>query len=339
MAKKDNKIVNSEEKNITADTEVTEEKKNIAPKKTGHFLRNSAVFLILVLGGAAFFLSVQLKKTEELNKASMQELQQSYEQKLSVISTRVNDLQKEINVVKNKPVQEVIGGVSEEFVNQRLAQLKQEFMQSNLSENGEAEPLQQVIIESTPSKQTQEVLLASGAMIVRDLAEQGNKFEYETEVLQILAQGNPQAEKYVDTMQKYASSGIKGKNRLIKSFNKIFAELNDVKLKAEPQPETAEPQNWKDKMIAWAKRIFISKKASKRPVFKQKEDEVYTLVNEGNLQEALNEMKTEEKYAKIDSSALQQWQNQTEEYLEFNNAATGLIMNSIANLHLKEMEH
>ena len=74
-------------------------------------------------------------------------------------------------------------------------------------------------------------------------------------------------------------------------------------------------------------------------MFKQKEDEVYALVNEGNLQEALNEMKTEEKYAKIDSSALQQWQNQTEEYLEFNNAATGLIMNSIANLHLKEMEH
>ena len=50
-------------------------------------------------------------------------------------------------------------------------------------------------------------------------------------------------------------------------------------------------------------------------------------------------MKTEEKYAKVDSSALQQWQVQTEEYLEFNNAAAGLIMNSIANLHLKEMEH
>ena len=40
----------------------------------------------------------------------MQELQQSYEQKLAAVSERVNDLQKEINTVKNKPVQEVIGG-------------------------------------------------------------------------------------------------------------------------------------------------------------------------------------------------------------------------------------
>ncbi len=338
MAKKDNKTVNFDEEISTTDTDVMEEKKNTAPQKTGHFLRNTAVFLILVLGGAAFFLSVQLKKTEELNKASMQDLQQSYEQKLSEISARVNSLQKEINAVKNKPMQEVIGGVSEEFVNQRLAQLKQELMQNTLPENGENAPVQSIIVESTPSKQVQEVLLASGAMIVRDLAEQGNKFEYEAEVLQILAQGNPQAEKYVDIMQKYAASGVKGKNQLIKSFNKIFADLNEAEVKTQDVKTQAEPIDWKDKAIAWLKKIFVSKKGNKRPVFKEKDDEVYTLVNEGNLGEALNALKISEKYSRMASEPLAQWQKQVEDYLEFEHAATGVVMNSIANLHLKEME-
>ena len=85
--------------------------------------------------------------------------------------------------------------------------------------------------------------------------------------------------------------------------------------------------------------MLISKKGGKRPVFNEKEDEVYTLVNEGDLGNALNALKTSEKYQQMDSSPLMHWQKQAEEYLEFKHAVSGLIMNSLANLHLKEMEH
>lgn len=339
MAKKDkNKEINEDITTISA--EQSEEKEPISEKKKSHFGRNLAVFVFLLLCGATAFSTMQLKQTEASNKRAMQELQRNYEQKLSAVVSKVNGLQGEVEQIKSKPLPTVSGGISEEFLNQRLEQLKQEFMQRETNEAGEAVVASQpIVIESNPSRQTQEILLASGAIIVRDLAEQGNKFEYESEVLQILAQGNPQAEKYVDTMQKYAVSGIKGKNQLIKSFNKIFADLNTAKMKTESEPVAANPQNWKDRVIAWVKKILVSKKGVKHPVFKEKDDEVYTLVNEGNLGEALNALKISEKYSGMDSYPLMQWQNQVTDYLEFKHAATGLIMNSIANLHLKEMEH
>ena len=336
MAKKENKV---DENTAETSIEISGEKKAASEKKKSHFGRNLAVFVFLLLCGAAAFLAIQLKQTEALNKQALQELQADYEQKLSAVVSKFNGLQNEVAQIKNKPMPSVSGGVSEDFVNQRLMQLKEELIQYEKDRDENTEVAQPIVIENSPSRQTQEILLASGAIIVRDLAEQGNKFEYESEVLQILAQGNPQAEKYVETMQKYAVSGIKGKNQLIESFNKIFADLNMAKVKAEPEQTVNNPQDWKGKIIAWAKRFLVSKKGAKRPVFKEKEDEVYILVNEGNLGEALNALKISEKYAGIESSPLIQWQNQVADYLEFKHAATGLIMNSIANLHLKEMEH
>lgn len=337
MAKKDNK---TEEFEKITDFSEPENKHEDKKKQTSHFGRNLLVFLLLAVGGVAFSLSVQIKRGEEANKQTLIDLQSSYEQKLNAINTKVNDIQKEINIVKNKPFQNDVNGVSEEFVNQRLEQLKQELTQYKMPENNEATRINNETTENIPAKQTQEILLASGALIVRDLAEQGSKFEYEAEVLQILAQGNSQAMKYVDIMQKFAVSGVNGKNQLIKSFNKIFANLNVAKVKSEPERMQEDSiSDWKGKTIAWMKKMFVSKKGNKRPAFKEKEDEVFALVNEGNLGTALNVLKTSEKYSHLDSEPLMQWQEQVKEYLEFEHAVTGLIMNSIANLHLKEMEH
>ncbi|MBQ8481758.1 MAG: hypothetical protein IJ532_04425 [Alphaproteobacteria bacterium] len=338
MAKKDK----SNEVNELVETESSEktgEKEQIKAKKKNHFGRNFAVFIFLVLAGIAAFLAIQLKQTEASNQRALQDLQKAYEHKLSVISSRLNDLQNEVEQIKNKPSAVAVEGVSEAFVEQKLAQLKQEIVQYIPHENSEVIQANPIVAENTPAKQTQEVLLASGALIVRDLAEQGNKFEYEAEVLQILAQGNPQAMKYVEVMQKYAVSGITGKSRLIKSFDKIFADLNTAKVKEEQKTVAESPQNWQDKILVWAKKLFVSRKGRKRPVFNQVNDEVYTLVHEGNLGEALNELKTSEKYSSVSSFPLTQWQIKVADYLQFEHAVNGLIMNSLANLHLKEMEH
>jgi len=328
MAKKDK--LNEIEENLSP---------AITEKKTTHFGRNLVVFTFLVLCGAVAFLVVRLKQTEAINNQSLQVLQAAYEQKLNKISLRIDDLQAKINAVKNVEVPSEIIGISEELLNQKLEQLRQEFAQSSIATDQNGIPVQQVVIENNSARQTQEMLLANGAMIVRDLAEQGNSFEYETEVLQILAQGNPQALRYVDVIQKYAVSGIKGKNQLVKSFNKIFADLNMAKVKEVEVPKNSTEQSWQDKIIAWAKNFFVSKKGSKRPVFKVENDEIFTLVNEGDLGEALRSLKTSEKYSALASYPLEQWQKDVENYLEFKHAISGLIMNSLANLHLKEMEH
>ena len=50
-------------------------------------------------------------------------------------------------------------------------------------------------------------------------------------------------------------------------------------------------------------------------------------------------LKTSEKYAKMDSLPLKEWKIQAERYTEFNQAISGLIMNALANIRLKELEH
>ncbi|MBR1600867.1 MAG: hypothetical protein IJ677_04745 [Alphaproteobacteria bacterium] len=338
MAKKDkiNEINEQLENNFS---EKNTEKEVIKTDKKGHFGRNFIIFVFLLLVGTAAVSIIRLKQAEEMNNKSLTDLQKVYEQKINAINLRLSDLQTEVNIIKNKPSTVVSGGVDEVFVEQKLAQLKQEMENYVLRENDGNYQSTPVAVANTTEKQTKEILLASGAMIVRDLAEQGNNFEYEAEVLQILAQGNPQAMKYVDTMQKYAVSGVKGKNQLIKSFDKIFADLNMAKVKDNQEKTIENTQNWQEKALVWIKKLFVSKKGRKRPVFNQSNDEVYTLVHEGNLGQALSAITTSEKYSLMASVPLTQWQMQVEKYLDFEHAVTGLIMNSLANLHLKEMEH
>jgi len=315
------------------------ENKKATPQKTSHFMRNLIIFVFLLLAGFATYSTLKLKQQEGTDTRSMQslnELRLLYEQKLNTLNTKITDLQNEVLILKNRPAP-TFNGVSEEYVNQRFMQLEQELAQHNNLEN--IEYMQPKTASAENVVQTKDVLLASGAIIVQDLAEQGNSFEYETEVLQILAQNNPQASKYVDTMQKYAISGVKGKNMLIKNFNKIFADLNMTKVKDEQMLNRPVSQNWQSRIWAWLKKLLVSKKGHKRPTFKEKEDEIYILVNEGRLGEALNAIRTSEKYLQMDSEPLANWQKQTSEYLEFKHAVSGLIMNSLANLHLKEMEH
>ena len=63
------------------------------------------------------------------------------------------------------------------------------------------------------------------------------------------------------------------------------------------------------------------------------------MVNEGRIKDALEALNISEKYAKVNSEPLLQWRTQAERYLEFDSAVNAVIMNSLANIRLKEMEH
>lgn len=303
----------------------------------GHFGRNVALLMLFLLIAAGAVGVNEFRKNNVANQQVLAELQNKYEQKMSAINAHIASLQNEVDELKNRPLSVKNEGVSADFVNHRLQQLKQEMLENGTAESNINESVK-YSEEIVTNKKAQEILLASGAMIVRNLAEEGNRFDYEAEVLQILAQGNYQAERYVDVMRRYAFSGIKGRNYLIKSYNKIFAELNDAAVKPAEMEQTQDVQSWQDKILFWVKKLFISKKGSKRPVFTAENDEVYVLVNEGHFGDALNALGNNEKYMRLNSQPLRNWQNQVIAYLEFNHAVDSLIMNCLANLHLKEME-
>ncbi|MBR3677016.1 MAG: hypothetical protein IKN71_07780 [Alphaproteobacteria bacterium] len=314
------------------------------------------LLLILVGGGAAV---MHWRQLETQNAATLQNLQKTWENKVTALEIRLNEVEKDVSGLKNRPVVEQVAGVSENQVNQKLAVLREELLRQINSRNtdaaadasGETEAEEAPAPEKTllapeivslvaQERKTQEVLLASGAIIIRDLAEQGVPFAYEAEVLQILARGNELAENYARTIRSFSNSGISGKNQLIRDFRKIFADLNNTELKNQPVEEKlADDAKWTDKAIYWLKRAFVAQKTPERPQFTVQDDEVLNLVNEGRLNDALNALKTSEKYAKINSLPLNEWRAQTEKYLEFNSAISGLIMNALANIRLKEMEH
>lgn len=205
--------------------------------------------------------------------------------------------------------------------------------------NGVLQKLQNIKINDKP--QMPEVLLAAGALTVQDIAERGLPFEYEAEVLQILAQNNPQAQKYTAEIQEFSHSGITGSKALIEDFNNIYAILNDMpvlELQPQIQPEESEAQNWYEKAWQWVKKFAVHRKKMPKPEFTANKDVVYKLVNEARFAEALNKMKTDVKYNSIEAPMLLEWQKQAEAYIKFENAMQALIMNSLAGIRLKEMQ-
>ena len=330
------------------------------PHKKGHGMRNFVLFIILLLAGAVGFLTVQLKQTEKLNADALNKLQTSYDEKITLVNNKISLLDREVTGLKNRPIVEHAAGISENQLNQKLAALREELeLRMGIQPTADEQPTDEKTAETeektvepivplqtlpqTPAAKTiDEILMASGAIIVRDLAEQGVNFAYEAEVLQILAQGNELAERNVQIVRNFANSGIAGKNKLIANFNKIFAELNTADIKsAAPVAEVADTtaQKWYQKIWCWLKKQVTAKKNRQKPVFTPQKDEVLELVNEGRIQDALEALNLSEKYAKINSEPLLQWRTQAERYLEFDSAINAIIMNALANIRLKEMEH
>ena len=326
-----------------------EEMKNTTVQTTStwrRMLRNFLWFAVVVAVCAVFG---WWQLDQHIKRRSSQQpidLSKTCEEKLQTTATRLEALEKELNYLKMQQ-NNISAGISDADINAKFSAFEKKItaqMQTALQQI-----VEQQIQPTVPSniKLQQELLLASGTMIVRDLAERGLPFAYETEVLQIMAAGNEQAMKYVDMLQQYASSGIKGKKMLLQEFNHIYSHLSDDKM-IEAQKEevknssTAKLPWWKNaglSLLRWSKNLFAGKKTPNLPVLQPENDKVFELVNEGDLAAALNELNTNTDYAQLMNEPLRQWTLQVQMYLNFEKAISGLLMNSLANLHLKEMDH
>ena len=340
MAKNNKQI--AENYNEDAENEVIQpaEKKETFADKVKHKL-----IMLLVLVGICGVAYLAVKSSLNNHSAVQNDANvvKSLTERVSLLEKRVAELRIAVNAPQNT-------GISSAELEQRIDALKSEIKQivaddvQNMSvqEKENAEIGLSSVVNVPESKLPQEMLLANGAIMVRDLAEKGLPFAYEAEVLQILAQGNLPAEEYVKTVQKYAASGVKGKSNLIAAFNRFYASLNSPKcaaLKEETVSQESEPQTWDEKLWARIKKLIIRKRKKKLPVFAPENDAVYETVNDGKLAEALAAIRTDAKYAQISSSFLEQWQAQVQSYLDFEKAISGLIMNSLAHIRIKEMEH
>lgn len=299
------------------------------PKK--HFGRKLLDLLTLVLAAGVVFLVYDLAETKRLYADTADKLRADCSKNTDVLAGKVSRMDIALKQLEKQAAESRT--FSDEEYNRLLAEAKQQLLQVG-------DKAQEKIVykdtESESVKTADEVLLASGAMIVRGLAESGQNFVYETEVLQILAQGNDTALEYVQMLKKYAVSGIRGRRMLIEEFNKIHAAAEDEKPEQNTVVEKRD-ENLKESFLRRLKNLVVlQKRKEPKPVYAKTPDEVYQLVNDGKFAEALNKLKTDSRYAAMPSPALQEWVLQVQSHLDFDRAVNGLIMNALANLRLKE---
>ena len=299
--------------------------------------------LLMLAGGYGYYHLKGYFKQEPISQPAASENASAI--KLKELENRLSKLE---SVVKNLPSSapqtdsDVLPNIE-----QRLNDFRAEIFEQIRQSLSEQTSVQTPVAASAAKPTAPEVLLASGALIVRDLAEKGLPFAYEAEVLNIMAQNNEQAQKYTETAQKYADSGIRGKEQLIAEFDKIYPTLgfsDQVTSQPQNEPETAaetaaENAAWHQKMWQWIKKIALHHKKKPQPKFEQETDRIYSLVHEARFAEALQLMKTDDNYANINSPVLNEWCKMAQSYLDFESAVSGLIMNSLARIHLKEFEH
>lgn len=310
---------------------------NVESKKKQPRQKNySAIVCLVLLLCCAGFVAYNIELTKTLNTDLASQLAADYNKKINNLKkqlqqqeTLINQLQQPSseNLTKSSPL-------SEEDLQQLAAKIIPLLPQTEkVYDNA---PIVSTNVSTAVT--APEVLLAAGALTVKGLAEDGLPFDYETEVLQILAEGNATALNYISALKKYAVSGIKGRAMLISEFNKVYTDLSRPQINKTTEPEIQE--TWNEALIRKLKELVVLKKRENKPtlVFPKTPDEIYQLVNNGDFAEALNKIQTDRKYGDINSAELNAWILQTRDYLEFEHSVNGLIMNSLANLHLKEME-
>lgn len=324
------KIEKKEE--VTPVTAENVESKKKQPRQKSY----SVIVCLVLLLCCAGFVTYNIELTKTLNTDLAAQLATDYDKKINNLKkqlqqqeTLINQLQQPSseNLTKSSPL-------SEEDLQQLAAKIIPLLPQTEkVYDNA---PIVSTNVSAAVT--APEVLLAAGALTVKGLAEDGLPFDYETEVLQILAEGNATALNYISALKKYAVSGIKGRAMLISEFNKVYTDLSRPQINKTTEPEIQE--TWNEALMRKLKELVVLKKRENKPtlVFPKTPDEIYQLVNNGDFAEALNKIQTDRKYGDINSAELNAWILQTRDYLEFEHSVNGLIMNSLANLHLKEME-
>ena len=250
--------IEKKEEVIPAAASTTENKTKPAKKSS----YASLVCLIILLCSAGV-VAYNIELTKTLNEDLAAQLAADYNTKINNLKVQIKQQESIIaDLRQNQPLNSVSQPTSTDLSEEQLQQLANKILpllpQPEVS-NNQTKPIS---IEPAPKNVTApEVLLAAGALTVRGLAEDGLPFDYETEVLQILAAGNETALNYISSIKKYAVSGIKGRAMLINEFNKVYADLSRPQINKSIEPEIQE--TWDEALLRRIKELVVFKRLMK----------------------------------------------------------------------------
>lgn len=258
------------------------------------------------------------------------------ETNINDLSMQISQLQNEINSFKNVPQPVAVGVSPEELQNfeSRIEAIEKQNLNVIDSKADVATVLGLVTrldkaeenLDKLAKVTDQGALVLSATMLIKEAADNGQRFEYETEILQLLAKGDVKLNEPIAIIAKYAKDGIQTKSYLINEFESIYkALLKEQKKEFE--------KTWKDRINSKFNEIVKVKRVNKNaPEFAaDKQIElVKNLVKSGNLSKALRELSLIDNKNIQEDKALVSWIEATKARVEFDEAISKISTYSLA---------
>lgn len=249
---------------------------------------------------------------------------------------QVSQLQNEINSLKNIP-QPMVAGVSPEELQKFEARIEA-IEKQNLNVIDSKADVATVLglitrldkveerLDRLAKVTDQGALVLSATMLIKEVANNGQDFEYETEILQLLAKGDVKLNEPIAVIAGYAKDGIQTKSYLINEFESIYKSL------LKEQKKEFE-KTWKDRINSKFNEIVKVKRVSKNaPEFAANKqiELVKNLVDSGNLVKALRELNMIDNKNIQENKTLISWKESVRARINFDEAISKISTYSLA---------
>ena len=249
------------------------------------------VVLIAVLAGAGFWLYQNASIFNAQNNA--QQHLANLEGKLKTLERRISVLEKQTPALSHEDVATLSEKIDD------MQKVNVEILNSKASIASMMGVVERVdALESSVKKlgtlSSHGALVLVATMLVDEAAKNGKPFIYEASVLQNLSQGLP-TEKSAYIIASFAPTGIATQKALIQKFEAIYqARQKDISLKKENKDvKSAEPENWKQKIIKKLAALIQFKKIEEETESQNAQNAVLALVQKADFDLAILKMETD----------------------------------------------
>lgn len=295
----------------------SEKKVTDQPRKRSHFT-SILLWLVLLafLAGAYFYLQPLFADFLAVK------------QKISGLENRIATLSADLNTINHQQPQVTAEDIT--ALNNKIeyfSKLNTDLLQSKAGATavlGIIERLDtlELKVKKLGKISSQGALILTAATLVKEASQNGEPFVYEATVLSELSKETAM-EKSAEIIAEIAPKGLPSAQKLIQDFNALY-QNQFAAIKPEPMPQNQEAENTSEK--GW-KENLTDKLSSLISIEKHEEntdlspdlpkDEIYELVNQGNLEFAAFKMENNPNYQ---TENFEIWKNNVRSVKLFNQA-------------------
>lgn len=325
------------------------DKKNVEsnlPKKKYLLLKFAfRLFLIVVILGAAysFWINPNLMTTlsdqsKKLFAANESEIVPQQPDQTQILQQEVADLRQQVALLQKMQSQQIDTSALEkrfetlEAFNKNVINSKADvaIVLGLLARLDKAEQKLDLFSKITD----QSAIALTATMLIKDTAENGGSFVYEAEILRQLAADNQDIKAPLDIVLKTAVDGVANKTYLVTSFDKIYGQLCQ-------QYQQKNQKTWKDKLNKKLSEYIKVQKTGEKSVQDENEqilNQVFDLVNSGNIKQALLDLNKLSDPALQNDAALKAWVEKAQAKAMFDNALSQIASYYLAALKVNSVK-